>query len=63
MPLRDDEIEVATVDLALDRATWAWLEKLVAATGAEPEQLIASILHDVRQDDEEAEAPARGRLH
>jgi hypothetical protein len=57
----DDEIEILPVDLPLDRRTAAWLEELAEETGAEPEVLIASILHDVRTDDDEIERIPRQR--
>jgi hypothetical protein len=53
--------EVLSVDLPLDRATAAWLEELAIATGSEPEVLIASILRDIRVDDDEIERIPRQR--
>ena len=59
----DEDIEVVALALPLDRATASGIEELAAATGAEPEVIIASILHDIREDDEATEDGPIGYLH
>lgn len=54
--LEDDEldVEVVPLDLPLDRATVSWLARLANATGAHPRAIVASMLKDIRVDDETA---------
>lgn len=57
MPIRidDEEIEPFSCELPLDQETTRWLLRLAFETGADPAVLVASILHDIRRDDEAAE--------
>lgn len=41
-------------DIVLDEDTQHWLEELSAETGVHPAVLVASILRDLRIDDEKA---------
>lgn len=54
MALEDDDSDrcVAVVALPIDRETVAWLNMLAEVTGATPESIIASMLRDIRIDDE-----------
>jgi hypothetical protein len=49
----DDDIELVSLALPLDRDTIAWLNKL-ARDDVEAARIIASMLHDIRIDDEAA---------
>lgn len=40
------------VAIELDRATQAWLARVALASGQAPGMLIASLLRDIREDDE-----------
>lgn len=48
----DPDEEVLPV--SLDRETRRWLADMSQASGAHPRELIASMLHDLRMDDEAA---------
>jgi hypothetical protein len=52
--MADDEIEIFPVDLPLDPATAKWLARLGRVTQTHPRDMIASMLRDIRIDDEEA---------
>ena len=45
------------MELALDRATIAWLARLMHVTGTHPSEIVASMLRDIRADDEQAHQP------
>jgi hypothetical protein len=49
---KDDEPEIIWVSLPLDLATFAWLASVAEQAHALPEAVGASILRDVREDDE-----------
>jgi hypothetical protein len=48
----DDDVD--DLPVPLDRETRRWLADLARASGAHPRELIASMLHDIRRDDERA---------
>lgn len=50
----DDEVELVPLDLPLDRETMSWLAQLANITGAAPSSIVASMLRDIRKDDEAA---------
>ena len=50
----DIEADEEVVPIPVDRATRAWLVQQAAATGRHPSEVAATILHDVRSDDERA---------
>lgn len=51
---QDDEGEFVTFPVAVDLATVVWLMEIADACHAPPAAVIASILRDVRMDDEVA---------
>ena len=53
----DNDLEVVPMELALDRATIAWLARLMHVTGTHPSEIVASMLRDIRADDEQAHQP------
>jgi hypothetical protein len=50
----DENVEVVPLDLPLDRETVHWLARLSRVTGDHPRRIVASMLHDIRIDDEAA---------
>jgi hypothetical protein len=50
----DDNEEEVALELPLDKATRDWLAHLSVVTGSAPEQIVASMLRDIRIDDEQA---------
>lgn len=50
----DDRYGYVRVKLPLDQATVDWLNRLSECTGDRPEAIIASMLRDIRVDDEAA---------
>lgn len=61
---RQDEDDVVYFSVPVDAATFAWLERIAEASHAPPALVIASIIQDVRADDERAEidVPAPGAV-
>jgi hypothetical protein len=55
----EEDLEVFPAELRLDGATLRWLARLERLTGAHPNQIIASMLRDIRRDDEAANASDR----
>jgi hypothetical protein len=53
---------VEDAEIPLDRATQAWLARVALATGTSPGMVIASILRDVREDDEAMHPTVRPAL-
>lgn len=51
---QDEEGEFVTFPVAVDLATVAWLMEIADACHAPPAAVIASLLRDIRQDDEVA---------
>jgi hypothetical protein len=49
---KEDEPEIVWVSLPLDLRTFAWLAALAEECRALPESVGASLLRDVREDDE-----------
>jgi hypothetical protein len=45
-----------TLPIELDRETIVWLARLSRVTGSHPAKIIASMLRDIRVDDERAHA-------
>lgn len=56
MATEDEDLELFPAYLPLDRATIAWLARLERLTGTHPNVMIASMLRDIRADDEAANA-------
>lgn len=52
MPRINDTCGFVRVRLPLDQATVDWLNRLSQHTGDRPELIIASMLRDIRMDDE-----------
>jgi len=50
----DDDIELVPLSLPLDRATRKWLVGIAKGSDNEAARIIASMLHDIRVDDERA---------
>ena len=55
----DDDVELVPMLLPLDRETIAWLARLQRATGDHPNAMVASMLRDIRADDESEHAQAK----
>lgn len=55
----EEDLEVFPAQLPLDGATLRWLARLQRLTGDHPNILIASMLRDIRKDDEAANASDR----
>jgi hypothetical protein len=57
MPLTQDNdpVEIVPLEVPLDAATIAWLARLVRVTKTPPADIVASILRDIRIDDEAAD--------
>lgn len=53
-PAEDEDDEVVRFDVPIDMRTVAWLMELADLAHAPPALIIAAILRDVRQDDEQA---------
>ena len=61
---KGDDVEIFPAQLPLDQATIAWLARLHRVTGDHPNEMIASMLRQIREDDErENVPPARGTRH
>ena len=58
-----DDTEVISMELPLDRQTIVWLLRLTCVTGDRPADIVASILHDIRVDDEHADDGPSPPLH
>lgn len=54
LPMPEDLDEEDVLPVPLDRETIAWLAELERATGAPARLLVASMLRDIRIDDEAA---------
>ena len=54
--LLKEPVEVVPLDLPLDSATLAWLAGLANGCDATAAQIVASMLRDIRVDDEKANA-------
>ena len=52
------ELEIVPLDVPLDADTIAWLARLVRTTGSAPAEIVASMLRDIRIDDEAADGDA-----
>jgi hypothetical protein len=48
----DNDVEVVPLDVPMDNATIMWLARLCRVTGARPAAIVASMLRDIRVDDE-----------
>ena len=61
MPLIDDDsdLEVVPMELRLDHATIVWLARLMHVTGTHPNEIVSSMLRDIRTDDERAHSETR----
>lgn len=55
-PICDDDIEFIPLQLPLDNDTREWLTALARGSDAEAARIIASMLRDIRLDDERAHA-------
>jgi hypothetical protein len=55
---KEDEPEIVWVSIPLDLKTFAWLAALAENCHAFPESVGASILRDIREDDEVAHTAA-----
>jgi hypothetical protein len=51
-----DDVEIVRLELPLDRETVSWLSRLSRGCDNEAAQMIASMLKDIREDDEAAHA-------
>lgn len=51
-----DDVEIVPLALPLDRATISWLTRLSRGNDATAAEFIASIVREVREDDEAAHA-------
>ena len=62
---KGDDVEIFPAQLPLDPETIAWLARLHRATGTHPNEIIASMLRDIREDDAQYDdvPPARGTRH
>jgi len=52
----NEPVEIVPLEVPLDAATIAWLARLVRVTKTPPADIVASILRDIRIDDEGADA-------
>lgn len=50
----EDDVELVRLALPLDRDTISWLAKLARGNDVEAAKIVASMLHDIRVDDEAA---------
>jgi hypothetical protein len=51
----NEPVEIVPLEIPLDAATIAWLARLVRATKTPPADIVASMLRDIRIDDEAAD--------
>lgn len=50
----NEDVEVVTLAIPLDRATVAWLSRMSQGNDAAAAEMIASMLNSIREDDEQA---------